>query len=254
MAHRDGSAIVARVRQRIEAGYWPRLHCLLLVALATAAAFLLSVLLLALGVHSMAARYGFAALGGYGCFVLLIRAWVRWKWSRMDFTSDGDFGISDVVADIPIQLPSRGVTATGRLFSGGRSGGGGAAGSWGTPRAAVSSGSSGSGISLDLDADDLVWVLVALLAAVAGFAAIAYVIWIAPALLADVAVNAAVAGKVYHGMRKREPHHWTTDVFRRTALAALVIVASATAAGYAFQRIAPDARSIGGVWQHLSSR
>ena len=253
MAQRDGTAIVERVRQRLEAGYWPRLHCLLLVSLATAGAFLLSVLLLALGVHSMAARYGFAALGGYCGFVLLIRAWVRWKWSRLDFTSDSRFGVSDVVSDIPIQLPSRGGTAAGRLFTGGRSGGGGASASWGSgTHAATSSG--GSGISLDLDADDLVWLLVALLAAVAGFAAIAYVIWIAPALLAEVAVNAAVAGKVYHGMRKREPHHWTTDLFRRTALAALVIVASATAAGYAFQRIAPDARSIGGVWRHFSSR
>ncbi|HEX6944709.1 MAG TPA: hypothetical protein VF196_00845, partial [Casimicrobiaceae bacterium] len=116
MAQRDGSAIVDRVRQRLEAGYWPRLHCLLLVTLATAAAFLLSVLLLVLGMHSMPARYGFAALGGYLCFVLLIRAWVRWKWSRTDFTSDGDFGVSDVLTNVPIELPSRGGTAVGRLF------------------------------------------------------------------------------------------------------------------------------------------
>jgi hypothetical protein len=40
-------------------------------------------------------------------------------------------------------------------------------------------------------------------------------------------------------------------VLRRTAFAALVIIFSATMAGYALQRIAPEARSIGGVWQHL---
>jgi hypothetical protein len=242
--------VVNRLRARLEDGYWPRLHCLLFITLAAAAAFLVSVVLLALGAHSMAVRYGLAALCGYLCFVALIRAWVRWKWSRMDFTSDGDFGISDVVTDIPIQLPSRAANAASQMFSGGRSGGGGAAGSWGSSTPA--SGSSGGGISLDLDADDLAWLLVALLAAVAGFAAVAYVIWIAPTLLAEVAVNAAVAGKVYHGMRKREPDHWTSDVLRRTAVAALVIIISAAAAGYALQRIAPEARSIGGAWQHLA--
>jgi hypothetical protein len=243
--------VVNRLRTRLENGYWPRLHCLLLITLAAAAAFLVSFVMLSLGAHSMAVRYGLAALCGYLCFVGLIRGWVRWKWSKMDFVADGDPGIGDAIVNMPIELPARGGHAGAQMFSGGRSGGGGASGSWGS--STRTSGSSGSsGISLDLDADDLIWLLVALAAALAGFAAVAYVIWIAPTLLAEVAVNAAVAGKVYHGMRKREPEHWTTNVLRRTAVAALVIVVSATVAGYALQRIAPEARSIGGVWAHLA--
>lgn len=242
--------VVNRMRSRLQEGYWPRLHGLLLITLATAAACLVSVVLLWLGAHSMAVRYAVAALCGYLCFVGLIRAWVRWKWSHMDFTGDGDLGVSDVIANVPIPLPSRAGPAVGQMFSGGRSGGGGASGSWGS--STPSSGSGGGGISLDLDTDDLVWLIVALVAAVAGFAAVAYVIWIAPTLLAEVAVNAAVAGKVYHGMRKRDPRHWTADVRRRTGFAALAIIISAAAAGYALQRIAPDARSIGGVWAHLA--
>ena len=122
--------MVARMRNGLQDGYWPRLHCLLLITLATAAAFLVSVVMLWLGAHSMAVRYGLAALCGYLCFIGLIRAWVRWKWSRMDFTGDGDFGLSDAV-NLPIHLPSRGANAAGQMFSGGRSGGGGASGSWG---------------------------------------------------------------------------------------------------------------------------
>lgn len=97
--------LVERMRGRIEAGYWPRLHCLLLVALASAAAFLLSVTLLALHVHSMAVRYGVAAVGGYVAFLLLIRAWVRWKWSRL--VPDPDLDLVNISGDLPLSLPSR---------------------------------------------------------------------------------------------------------------------------------------------------
>lgn len=253
-----GDTLVERMRGTLEAGYWPRLHCLLLVALASAAAFLLSVALLGLHVHSMAVRYGVAAVGGYGAFLLLIRAWVRWKWSRL--VPDPDLDLVNISGDLPLSLPSRAANIASNSFRGGRSGGGGASASWDSPRASSvttsvrsssSGGGKGGGFSLDLDGDDLVWLLVALAAALAGLIAIAYVIYVAPTLLAEAAVNAAVVGKVYHGMRKREPHHWTTDVLRRTALAAIIIIVSASAAGYALQRAAPEARSIGGVWQHL---
>lgn len=244
--------LVERMRGRLEAGYWARLHCLLLISLASAAAFLLSVGLLALHVHSMALRYGLAAIAGYGAFLLLIRAWVTWKWSRL--VPDPDLDLLNVSGNVPLPSNSGGTNLASTMFRGGRSGGGGASGSWGSPRASSSVGGKAGGFSLDIDGDDLFWLLVALAAALAGVTAIAYVIYVAPALLAEAGINAAIAGKVYHGMRKREPHHWTTDVLRRTGLAAIVLVASAVLAGYALQRVAPDARSIGGVWAHLARR
>lgn len=250
-----GDTLVERMRGRLEAGYWPRVHCMLLVALASAAAFLLSVALLAMQVHSMAVRYGVAAIGGYCAFLLLIRGWVRWKWSRL--VPDPDLDLADLPVNLPVQLPSRAANAASSVFRGGRSGGGGAAGSWTSPHGAsssVSSGGKGGGFSLDLDGDDLIWLLIALAAAFAGFIAIGYVIYVAPTLLAEAAVNAAVAGKVYHGMRKRDPDHWTLDVLRRTAVAAIILIISAIVAGHALQRVAPEARSIGGVWHHVEGR
>jgi hypothetical protein len=57
--------LVDRMRARLEKGYWPRLHCMLIVTVSTAVAFLTSVLLLVLRIHWMAVRYGAAALAGY---------------------------------------------------------------------------------------------------------------------------------------------------------------------------------------------
>jgi hypothetical protein len=255
---------VDRMRARLEADYWPRVHCLLLVTLSAGAAFLTSVLLLVLRIDWMAMRYGAAAIAGYGMFLLLLHAWVRWKWSR--FTPDADGSdLVDVASNASIDLPSL-PDAPLRVSGGGaRSGGGGASGVWDSSANSVGPGrrgqerrstATGSGHSwgLDLDGDDLVWLLVALAAAFAALIAIGYVIWIAPILLAEAIVNGAVAGKVYHGLRKKEDDFWTSQIFKRTVVSGAVVILCAFVAGYAFNKIAPEARSIGGVWAHLQNR
>ena len=115
-------------------------------------------------------------------------------------------------------------------------------------------GGKGGGFSLDIDGDDLFWLIVVLAAACAGVAAVSYVVWVAPSFLGDAAVNAAVAGKVYHGMQRRDSSHWTEDQFKRTVLPALIVAASAAAAGYAFSHLAPEAVTVGAVWQHLAGK
>jgi hypothetical protein len=244
--------LVDRMRTRLERGYWPRVHCMLIVTVSTAAAFLTSFLLLVAQVHWMAVRYGAAALAGYATFLFLLHAWVRWKWSRAKLNADGS-DVVDVVSDVPIDvaLPDAPVRFAG---AGGRSGGGGASGSWGSPAQTASTSVKSGGWGLDFDADDLFWVIVAAIAAFAGIAAIGYVIWIAPTLLAEAIVNGAIAGKVYHGMRKHEDDFWTSQIFRHTIVSGIVVILCAVVAGYAFNRIAPEARSIGGVWAHLSAR
>lgn len=248
------------MRARLDAGSWARLHCLLIVMLSGGAACLVSFALLTLHLHSMAWRYGLAGLAGYGAFLLLIRGWMRWKGSRL--VPDSGVDLSDLVGsgDLPLPLPlpspGRAANVATNVFRGGRSGGGGASTAWDTPHASVvsvsgTSGGKSGGLSLDLDGDDLFWLLVALAALFAGVIAIAYVIWAAPTLLGEAAVNAAVAGKVYHGLQRRDSSHWTTDVVKRTAIPATILVLSATLAGHALQRVAPEARSIGGVWHHL---
>lgn len=248
-------SLANRVRDRLEHGSWPRVHAMLIVSLSSAAAFLVSFLLFSAGARSMAFRYGVAAVAGYGVFLLLIGAWIRWKSSRLvDDAADNLIDAIDL-GDLPMPRAPRG----SGMFGGGRSGGGGATADFGGGRVSSVRGggggrSGGGGFSLDFDADDLIWVIVAVAALFAGAIAIGYVVYVAPALLAEAAVNAAVAGKVYQGMKKHEATHWTSHVVRRTIVSALVVFLSAIAAGYALQRIAPDAQSIGGVWQHMRNR
>ena len=111
-------------------------------------------------------------------------------------------------------------------------------------------------VSGSLDLDDgafVVFVIIAVLAALGGVMCIAYVIYIAPLLLAEVALDAALVSAVYRRLRKEDVAHWTGAVFRRTWIPAVILVVFMSAAGYAAQRLAPEARSIGGVFRILAS-
>jgi hypothetical protein len=245
--------LVDRMRSRLESGYWPRVHCLLIVSLSAAAAFLVSYALVRLHVRWMAVRYGVAALAGYLTFLFLLRAWVRWRWSRVQLNADGNDFVDGAVNNLDVPMPSfSGGGGGGPSFAGGggRSGGGGASGSWGASAPSSGGGKAGGG-GLDLDGDDLFWIIVVVVAAFGGAIAIGYVIYIAPTLLAEAIVNGAVAGKVYHGMQKQDHEFWTEQIFKRTIVSGVAVIVCAIAAGYAFNRIAPEAVSIGGVLAHL---
>ncbi len=252
--------LVDRMRARLEAGSWPRVHCMLIVGLSATVAFLTSVALMLMRIRWMAVRYGVAAIAGYATFLFLLRAWVRWRWSRVQLNPDGS-DISYVGSDLDVPMPSFSGGGPGFGGGGGGSGGGGASGSWDSATQAVTpksvgggGGGKGGGGGLDLDGDDLFWIIVVVVAAFGGAIAIGYVIWIAPTLLAEAVVNGAVAGKVYHGMQKRDHEFWTEEVFKRTILSGIVVIVCAIVAGYAFNRIAPEAMSIGGVFAHLGLR
>jgi hypothetical protein len=205
--------------RHLETHGWPRLNCMLMVGLAAGAAFLTSVLLLGAGLQSMAVRYGAAASIGYLTFVLLIRGWVWWK--RRELSTD------DPLLDA-IDLASQ-------------------AGPPGVPDVEL-----GDGVSLAADADDLIWLVLILALACAGAAAIVYVITLAPALLAEALLDVMIAGGVYRGLRRHDSAHWTVHVLRRTAVPAAIVIVTAVLAGYALQRAAPGAHSIGGVWTALA--
>jgi hypothetical protein len=247
--------LVERMRGRLESGSWPRVHCMLIVSLSAAAAFLTSYVLMRLHVWWMAWRYGAAGIAGYLTFLFLLRGWVRWRWSRAQLSDDGSDIVDGIVNNVDVPIPSFSGSGAGPSFAGGggRSGGGGASGSWGSPVSSGGGGKSGGG-GLDLDGDDLFWIIVVVVAAFGGAIAIGYVIYIAPTLLAEAIVNGAVAGKVYHGMQKKDHEFWTEEIFRRTIVSGLVVIVCAIVAGYALNRIAPEAVSIGGVWAHLLAR
>ena len=115
----------------------------------------------------------------------------------------------------------------------------------------ASSGSDWGGFDLDLD--EGVWLVVAGVLVCGGAMAVGYVIYIAPALLAEVTLDAALVTAVYRRLRPHDVQHWSLGVVRRTWLPALIVALCLAGAGYALHRVAPEARSIGGVIAHLRS-
>jgi hypothetical protein len=246
---RDRAELVARLSQDLEYFSAPRLQLLLIMILAGGAAFLSSVLLLwspAETFELMAPRYAAAALSGYLAFLLLIRVWIALHRPAGEGVDLDPLNMVDAIGGGPstpsFEAPSQ--------FAGGRSGGAGGSGSWGGGD--TSGGSSGGGWSFDVDLDAAVWLLIAAAAAIAGLAAIGYVIYMAPVLLAEVALDAAIMSVLYRRLRRSEQGYWLTTVLRHTWVPAVVLVAFAFAAGFALQQVAPEARSIGAVVQSLS--
>jgi hypothetical protein len=253
-------ALVERARDALVRASSPRLHASMIVALSGLSAFLSSVVMLRLGLGRMTLRYAAAALCGYIAFVALIRAWIALQRRADERAARGslldalDFG----------DAAGRGAASrSAPTFGGGRSGGGGASRSFvgtrdstsvtasGRPAGSSAATSSGSGGGFSLDLDELVWVVLAVALVFMGVIAVGYVIYAAPLLLGEVALDAALLGGAYRSLRRDDMQHWATGVVRRTALPAAIVIACAAGVGYCGERLAPEARSIGGVVRAL---
>jgi hypothetical protein len=227
-------AVLAQMQKRLITQSYPRLVVLLIVALSGLGAFLFSAVTLEFGFTQMGLRYFGATLVGYLTFLLLLRGWIAYE--RRDWHIDGD---------LP-DLGSRdGEPAKDALFGGGRSGGGGSAGSW------HPSHGFDTGIDLDLDIGELWLVVVAGICALGGLIAILYVVYAAPVLLAEVALDAALVAGLYRKLRQEDARHWLTSAIRHTWAPALVAGLFLIVAGVAIQWALPDARSIGDVWRQI---
>jgi hypothetical protein len=231
-----------------------RAHLSIIITLAGCAAFLTSVVALGFGVTSMAARYPLAVLGGYLSFVLLIRGWIalhqramgRRRHARsLDQTDLLDLGPDLLDLRVPARVPGPDVA----LFAGGRSGGAGAGAAFDNTSVGAPS---RLNLDVDFDFDDLWPIVLAGVCVVGGVLAIGYVIYSAPVLLAEVAIDAAIMSGLYRRLTKRPASHWAMTVVRHTAIPALIVMVFAGLAGYAAQRLVPEARSIGGVIRALS--
>jgi hypothetical protein len=254
-------------------GGWPRLLVSFLLALTGAAGFLVSTVLLHLGVTQMSVRYPLAVLLAYCVFLLLLRLWLA---LRRKAESD-----SDTLSDIGDGLPHvfdpgvfAGGDATAATFGGGADfGGAGAGGSWsgdvsGSMPGGVPGGVSGHNLSggasvfdyvpdvpdVDLDLDEgCFWIIIPVAAIVGVVIAMFYVVYIAPVFLAEILVDALLLAGLYKRLKGVEPRHWLRSAVRRTLLPALIATALFIAAGYLMERVAPEARSIGEFWQQVST-
>ena len=234
----DRAELIRRTRAHLEEYGYSRLELSLVVALSGVCGFLVSYGLLGGGVLSMPIRYGVAGLAAYLAFLALIRVWLAWK-SRLESA----FETVDVVDAVDLAPRLFGDPSPASFFEGGRSGGGGASGSWAEGRSSVDS-SSGSSWGDAWDGD-LGWILVFVAALLAGLATIGYVVYLAPLLLAEVLVDGVIVATIAHRVSDLERRDWTATVIRRTWLPAVAVISLLMIGGFALQKIAPDARSIG---------
>lgn len=139
-ARDDRGRAIERVRRSLVRGGWPRLLVSFLLALTGAAGFVVSAVLLRLGVESMTVRYPLAVLSAYCVFLLLLRLWLALKGRNGgDWILDG--------GDALPHLLDAGASASGdaaaATFGGGADfGGAGAGGVWSGGGGGASSGMS----------------------------------------------------------------------------------------------------------------
>ena len=254
--HRRRERKIEFLKRRLERKSYPRLHASLILLLTGLAGFLVSFTLLRLGVSAMWLRYPVAILFAYGVFLILLRVWLSLSRPREWYLED--------VIDTTLEVVTESTDAGGAGFSGGADfAGGGAGGSWGqsvstitTTKSSVSTftstkSSGSSGFSFDLDLDEGLWVLIAVVALLGAVIAAFYVVYIAPILLAEILLDGVLLAGLYKQVKSIEHRHWLRSALRRTALPAGIIVVFFTIAGYAMQRAAPEAHSIGEVWKHI---
>jgi hypothetical protein len=265
---------IERVRRRLAGGGWPRLLISFLLALTGASGFLISAVLLRLGVTSMTVRYPLAVILAYCVFLLLLRLWLALQ-RRSESNSDLLSESGDVLPhlfDAPV--PSAGVARPPTFGGGGNFGGAGAGGGWsggagvsadmtgGASIAGSSAPGAGSSMSdyvpdlpnVDLDFDDGCFWIIIPVAAIAGvIIAMFYVVYIAPVFLAEILVDALLLAGLYKRLKGVEPRHWLRSAVGRTLLPALIATALFIAAGYLMERVAPEARSIGEFWQQIGT-
>lgn len=248
-----------RVEQLLLATTFPRLHMVLILALAAVGAFLTSAFLVAMGVEVMAARYALAVVGGYLSFLAFVRMWIAYQTRNWSFRRDESKNnqrtnqqSTQRSNDLDIDLPDLSAlgdlgSATESAFAGGGGGfgGGGASGSFGD--ADTSEGASDVLDGLSSGDGEGLAIVVALIALLGGMLALGFVVYSSPIMLAEVLLDVAVVGALYRKNGRHERSHWAAGVLRRTYKPTLVLAAFAALFGFATQSLAPEQHTLGAV-------
>jgi len=272
-AQDERKRVIERVRRSLVRNGSPRLLVSFLLALTGASGFLISAVLLRLGLTSMTVRYPLAVLLAYCVFLLLLRLWLalrRTDASDLDHLADA----GDVLPHLFDSAASAGGEAAQATFGGGGDfGGAGAGGGWsgGVPgnmsssvSGSVPGGAPGGSSSsmdwmpdvpdvLDVDLDDGCFWIIPIAAIVGVLCVMFYVVYIAPVFLAEILVDALLLAGLYKRLKGVERRHWLRSCVRRTLLPALLATALFIAAGYLMGRIAPEAHSIGEFWLQINT-
>lgn len=223
---------------------FPRVQVAFIVALTAICGFLTSFLFLKLGFSSMALRYPIAIFVAYCAFLIILKIWLWIQKNNLNLQVDmsgADFGGSSDVTE------SSGFTSAGGDFHGGGGGG-----NWGESSQSFSDGDSVlNGVGFDLDLEELWLVILAIVALIGGILSSFYIIYIAPILLAEILVDGLLVVGLYSRVGQIEKRYWLKTAIKRTIVPAILAVLFFTLAGFVMQKLAPEAVSIGQVFNKV---
>ena len=189
-----------------------------------------SFLMLKLGLSAMCLRYPLAVGLSYLVFLGLLRLWLGCQTTDASPAStDDDFGVTDALLNMPD-------FGDGNICIG-----------------TSSDGSAGDAIGA-LELDELLFVVVAVVSIGAGLLVCLYLVWTGPALLAEVLVDGLLMARVYTTMKGAGQSYWMSGALRRTWFPAILVAVFFAVAGFAMQKVCPDAKSIGSVIAHVIGR
>ncbi len=244
----------------------PRLQISLILLITAFIGFIVSALLLRIGLTSMLIRYPIAVMSAYVGFLFLLRIWLWWQSDEPtgDISSDLD---ALAIPDLSGIGGNVGTAARDVPFGGGGDfAGAGAGGSWdsdvpapvpvgimsnvgSSPAQAAATGGGTSPFDvtdvMDVDLDDGIALVLVIIVLLLVFSALIYVIWIAPVLLAELMVDAAVVGALYKPVKDLPRRHWLLTAIRKTAIPAAIIALLFGIAGAIMQSAEPDAVTLG---------
>ncbi|HET9228604.1 MAG TPA: hypothetical protein VFR31_18140 [Thermoanaerobaculia bacterium] len=212
---------VRKVKDRLSA---PRFQMMILLALTGGAGFLTSWGLLRGGMDSMALRYPIAVGAGYLVFFLLLRIWIELHRDPLDHIVD----VVDGCGELPELIVPSGHSSS-------------SSGDFDLPDFGVG------------DGEALVFLVVVAIVAVLGLGVVIYALYLAPLLLAEVLVDGVLLVGLYKRLNRPQPTYWAFGAIKRTWVAAAIVAVTFFFAGAYFEKAAPEARSIGGVWKAVSS-
>lgn len=239
--------LIRRAEAMLRRADQPRFQMSVIVLVTGGVGFLISYILLGLGLDAMALHYPLAVLGAYSSFLALLWLWLRYQHLRLDEAPDPfDLGVPD---SLPGTEPISGFSPGGGQF-----GGGGASASFddGGVRAgfvdsspSVAPSTAGDGWGVDVDLDELGLVLIVLAIVAGALTASVYVIYVAPGLLAEILVDSALAGALYRKLKHDESQYWLTSAVKKTWAVTTGLAVLLGVLGFVCQKIAPQAASLG---------
>ncbi|WP_148040956.1 hypothetical protein [Montanilutibacter psychrotolerans] len=238
------SGALAAIRLRLQRQEWPRLQMSLMVILTALAGFLASYVLRESGLTTLWLRYALTTGIAYLVFLVVLGIWLHWRRSNwIDLVDSGWAG--ETPAPSPI----------GHVGGGGQSGGAGASASFtstdaGFQPAPLDVGADNldvSPVTAIADAEEAGAVIIAIAAALAGGAAMLWVVWIAPTLMADLLLDAAIAGGLYRRLKRIDANNWWQTAIRHTIVPFVLVLVFIALVGVAAQIAVPQAQSIGEV-------